>query len=76
MENTNESNIFAIFPKNPQDVMINNSIIVFENGNTYDLRNPDLSYFITNTILQKEIHDYRTFYNFLCDMKYDIKIWW
>ena len=65
-------NLFTINPSNPQQVLIKGSTITFQNGNTYNLNDPDLSYFITNTRLDKEIQNYDIIYNFLNDMKYDL----
>ena len=39
-------NLFTINPHNPQQVLIKGSTMIFENGNSYDLSNPDLQYFI------------------------------
>ena len=46
--------------------------MTFENGNSYDLSNPDLQYFITNTQFDKPINNWGPIYNFLNDMKYDL----
>ena len=46
--------------------------MTFENGNSYDLSNPDLQYFITNTQFDKPIKNWGPIYNFLNDMKYDL----
>ena len=49
------SNLFTTNPiTNPQQVIIKVSTMTFENGNTYNLNDPDLSYFITNTHLDKK----------------------
>ena len=67
------SNLFTINPiTNPQQVLIKGSTMTFENGNTYNLNNPDLSYFITYTQLDKEMQNEKLIYNFLKDMKYDL----
>ena len=67
------SNLFTINPiTNPQQVLIKGSTMTFENGNTYNLNNPDLSYFITYTQLDKEIQNEKLIYNFLKDMKHDL----
>ena len=66
------SNLFTINPHNPQQVLIKDSKMTFENGNTYNLNDPDLSYFITYTQLDKEIQNENLIYNFLKDMKYDL----
>ena len=42
-------NLFTINPHNIQQVLIKGSTMTFENSNTYNLYDPDLSYFITNT---------------------------
>ena len=42
-------NLFTVNPSNPQQVLIKASTMTFQNGNTYNLNDPDLSYFITNT---------------------------
>ena len=65
-------NLFTINPHNPQQVVIKGSTMTFENGNTYNLNDPDLSYFITYTQLDKEIQNENLIYNFLKDMKYDL----
>ena len=65
-------NLFTINPHNPQQVLIKGSTMTFENGNTYNLNDPDLSYFITYTQLDKEIQNENLIYNFLKDMKYDL----
>ena len=65
-------NLFTINPQNPQQVPIKGSTMTFENGNTYNLNDPDLSYFITNTQLDKEIQNENLIYDFLKDMKYDL----
>ena len=66
------ANLFTINPHNPQQVLIKGSTITFENGNSYDLSNPDLQYFITNTQFDKPINNWGPIYNFLNDMKYDL----
>ena len=65
-------NLFTINPHNPQQVLIKSSTMTFENGNSYDLSNPDIQYFITNTQFDKPINNWGPIYNFLNDMKYDI----
>ena len=65
-------NLFTIKPHNPQQVLNKGSTMTFENGNTYNLNDPDLSYFITYTQLDKEIQNENLIYNFLKDMKYDL----
>ena len=65
-------NSFTINPHNPQQVLIKGSTMTFENGNSYDLSNPDLQYFITNTQFDKPINNWGPIYNFLNDMKHDL----
>ena len=65
-------NLFTINPHNPQQVLIKGSTMTFENGHSYDLSNPDLQYFITNTQFDKPINDWSAIYIFLNDMKYDL----
>ena len=68
----NNPNLFTINPHNPQQVLIKGSTMTFENGNSYDLSDPDLQYFITNTQFDKQINNWDSIYNFLNDMKYDL----
>ena len=65
-------NLFTINPTNPQQVLIKGSTITFENGNTYNLNDPDLQYFMTNTQIDKEIHDVNLIHSFLNDMKHNL----
>ena len=65
-------NLFTINPHNPQQVLIKGSTMIFENGNSYNLNDPDLQYFITNTQFDKPINNWSPIYNFLNDMKYDL----
>ena len=65
-------NLFIINPTNPQQVLIKGSTITFENGNTYNLNDPDLQYFMTNTQIDKEIHNENLIHSFLNDMKYNL----
>ena len=66
------TNLFTINPHNPQQVLIKGSTITFENGNSYNLNDPDLQYFVTNTQFDKQINNWDSIYNFLNDMKYDL----
>ena len=66
------SNLFTINPTNPQQVLIKGSTITFENGNTYNLNDPDLQYFITNAQLDTQPQNVNLIYSFLNDMKYNI----
>ena len=65
-------NLFTINPHNPQQVLIKGSTMTFESGNSYDLSNPDLQYFISNTHFDKPINNWGPIYTFLNDMKYDL----
>ena len=65
-------NLFTINPTNPQQVLIKGSTITFENGNTDNLNDPDLQYFMTNTQIDKEIHNENLIHSFLNDMKYNL----
>ena len=65
-------NLFIINPfTNPQQVLIKGSTMTLQNGNTYNLNDPDLSSFITNTQHDK-IKNIAVKYNFLRDMNYDL----
>ena len=66
------ANFFTINPPNPQPVLIEGSIMIFENGNSYDLNDPDLQYFITNTHFDREINSLNLICSFLNDMNYNI----
>ena len=66
------ANFFTINPHNPQPVLIKGSTMAFENGNSYDLSDPDLQYFITNTQFDKLINNWSPVYTFLNDMNYDL----
>ena len=65
-------NLFTINPHNPQQVLIKGSTMTFDSGNSYNLSNPDLQYFISNTQFDKPINNWGPIYNFLNDMKYDL----
>ena len=65
-------NLFTINHHNSQQVLIKGSTMIFQNGNTYNLNDPDLSYFITNTQIDKEIQNENLIHSFLKDMKYDL----
>ena len=47
--------------------------MVFQNGNTHDLNDPDRSYFITKTQLDTQPQIKKLIHSFLNDMKYKIK---
>ena len=66
------SNLFTINPHNPQQVLIKGSTMTFQNGNTYYLNDPDLSYFITNTHFDNLPQNSNIIYSFLNDLKYNI----
>ena len=65
-------NLFTINPTNPQQVLIKGSTLTYQNGNTYNLNDPDLQYFMTNTQINKEIHNENLIHSFLNDMKYNL----
>ena len=66
-------NLFTINPSNPQQIIIKKTTLSFlGSGNMYDLNDPDLQYFITNTQFDKQINNLGTIYSFLNDMNYDI----
>ena len=58
-------------PTSPQNMTISGFNMIFEDGRTYNLNNPDLQYFITNTSIEREVNDLKTISNFLIDMEYD-----
>ena len=66
------SNFFTINHTDPQLVQIKGSTMTFQNGNTYNLNDPDLSSFITNAQIDKEIQNENLIYNFFKNMKYDL----
>ena len=68
----NNPNLFTINPHNPQQVLIKGSTMTFENGNSYNLNDPDLQYFITYTQFDKQINNWDSICNFLNDMKDDL----
>ena len=66
-------NLFTINPHNPQQVIIKNTTLTFlGSGNIYNINDPDLQYFITNTKFDKQTNNLDTLYSFLNDMKYNI----
>ena len=60
--------LFTIYSSNPQPVLITVSTMTFQNEHSYDLNDPDLQYFITNTQFDREINDVNIIFNFLNDM--------
>ena len=68
------ANLFTINPHNPQQVLIKGSTMTSENGHSYDLSDPNLQYFITNTQFSRGINNLDTIYSFLIDIKYN-KLW-
>ena len=50
-------NLFTINPHNPQQVLIKGSTMTFENGNSYNLNDPDLQLFISNTQFDKQMNN-------------------
>ena len=65
-------NLSTINPSNPQHVIIKGSTMTFENGNSYNVNDPDLQYFITNTKFDRVIKNKNIIYSFLNDMNYNI----
>ena len=66
-------NLFITNPINPQQVLIKNNTLTFlSSGNKYNLKDPDLSYFITNAQLDTQPQNVNLIYSFLIDMKYNI----
>ena len=71
--NMGNPNLFTINPSNPQQVSIKNTTLTFlGSGNIYDLNDPDLQYFITNTQFDSQLQNVNTIFNFLNDMNYNI----
>ena len=67
------TSLFTINPSNPQQVLNKNTTLTFlGSGNIYDLSDPDLQYFITNTQFDKQINNLGTIFNFLNDMNYEL----
>ena len=67
------TNLFTINPSNPQQVIIKNTkITILGSGSIYDLNDPDLQNFITNTQFDRQLENVSTSLNFLNDMKYNI----
>ena len=64
--------LFLIDPADPQQVLIKGSTITFQNGNTYNLNDPDLSYFITNTQFHKLPQNKNLISKFVNEMKYNL----
>ena len=46
--------------------------MTFQNGNPYNLTDSNVSFFITNTQIDREIDNVGLIQSFLLDMKYDI----
>ena len=66
-------NLFTINPINPQQVLIKNNTLTFlSSGNKYNLKDPDLPYFITKAQLDTQPQNVNLVYSFLNDMKYNI----
>ena len=64
--------LFTINPQNPQQVLIKGSTMTFENGHSYDLSDPDLQCFITNTQFDRQQQNVNTIYSFSIDIKLNI----
>ena len=65
-------NLFTINPSNPQYVLIKGSTMTSQNEHSYDLNDPDLQYFKTNTQFDGEITNVNIIFIFLNDMNYNI----
>ena len=66
-------NLFIINPINLQQVLIKNNTLTFlSSGNKYNLKDLDLSYFITNAQLDTQPQNVNLIYSFLNDMKFNI----
>ena len=65
-------NLFTINPHNPQQVLIKGSTMTFQNGNTFNLKDPDLQYFISNAQLDVQPQNVNLTYSFLNDMNCNI----
>ena len=66
-------NTFTINPQNPQPVKIEGYNMIFKNGNTYDMRDRNLAYFLSNSNMnENNIIDDELIYNFYKDVKYDL----
>ena len=66
------SNFVTINHTDPQQVLIKGSTMTFPNGSTYYLKDPDLSFFITNTHFDNLPQNSNIIHSFLNDMKYNI----
>ena len=64
--------LLTVTHTNPQLVQINGSTMTFENGNTYNLNDSGLWYFITNTQIEEEIHNENLIHQFLKDMNFNL----
>ena len=67
-------NFFTINPSYPQQVLNKNFTLTFlGSGNIYDLNDPSLQYFITNTKFDREKNNKNIIYSSLNDMNYNMK---
>ena len=67
------AHLFTINPSNPQQVSIKNTTLTFlGSGNIYDLNDPDLQHFITNTQFDRQLQNVNIILSFLNDMNYNI----
>ena len=65
--------LFTITPSNPQQVIIKNTTLTFlGSGNIYDLNDPDLQHFITNTQFDRQLQNVNIIYSFLNDMNHNM----
>ena len=65
-------NLFTINPHNPHQILNNGSTMIFQNGNTYNMNDPNLQYFITNAQFDRELQNVGLIFNFLNDMENDL----
>ena len=70
-----QQNNFKINPNIPQNVKIEGYNMIFENGNTYDLRNKDLTYFLSEPNMnENNIKDHQLIGNFCKDVEYNLDL--
>ena len=69
----NTQSQFSLEPiKGNPNLFTINTTMTFENGHSYDLNDPDLQYFITNTKIDTQLNNLGTIYKFLNDMNFGI----
>ena len=65
-------NLLTINRTKLQLVQIKASTMTFQNDNKYNLKVSNLSFFISNTQIDRDIDNVGLFQSFLLDMKYDL----